>query len=258
MTPLPWFPFYVDDFLASPKVRRMDAEHVGVYLLLLLEQWQSGPIPKGSEDELAGVMRTHSECIADVLHSSFEETKDGWVNRRLQRIEKEQRAKSESARRAAKARWDAEPDADAMRMQSDRNAGPHSERNAIQNQNQNQKKETTTSEPAGPVADMWRMWLERFGGPGRKPTLTAARSAALKRLYDEQLKGESDPMATFGRILDAVQASDHHMSKREYQYPDSLFRNDSRRDRWADIAMNGRHTTRQNGGNPMHVERLGR
>jgi uncharacterized protein YdaU (DUF1376 family) len=139
VSPLPWFPFYVDDFLASPKVRRMDAEDVGVYLLLLLEQWQQGPIPEGSEDELADVMRTQCERIANVLRNCFEKTPKGWVNNRLLRIEKEQLAKSASARRAAKARWGKASDADALRTQS--------ERNAIQNQNQNQNQVTDKPKP---------------------------------------------------------------------------------------------------------------
>lgn len=83
-----------------------------------------------------------------------------------------------------------------------------------------------------PVSDMWDLWLDRFGGSGRQPTLTANRSKALTMLYREQLADEDDPLAMFGKVLDAVARSEHHMSKREYQYPDSLFRNEDRRDRW--------------------------
>lgn len=122
--------------------------------------------------------------------------------------------------------------ADASTLQAD--ARPEESRE----EEETEKKETSEREKA-PVSDMWEMWLRRFGGSGRQPTLTGARSKALQKLWDEQLKDEDEPFKTFSKVLDAVKASDHHMSKREYQYPDSLFRNDSRRDRWVDIAING-------------------
>jgi len=96
-----------------------------------------------------------------------------------------------------------------------------------------------------PVSDLWDMWLERFGGGGRQPKLTEARRKALKRLWKEQLAEEDDPYDVYCKVLRAVERSDHHMSKREYQYPESLFRNENRRDRWVTEAMNlngdGRH-----------------
>jgi hypothetical protein len=84
---------------------------------------------------------------------------------------------------------------------------------------------------------MWDLWLKRFGDKGRKPTLTAKRKAALRRLYLEQLKNEPDPLATFDEVLSAVIRSDHHMSKREFQFPESLFLNEDRRDRWVQMAV---------------------
>jgi hypothetical protein len=95
------------------------------------------------------------------------------------------------------------------------------------------KKETDTSKPDEPVVDLWGVWLEELGGTGRKPTLTPKRKQKLRDLYREQLSELPDPLDGFRRILRAVQRSDHHMSDRAYQMPDSLFRNPERRDSWA-------------------------
>lgn len=100
------------------------------------------------------------------------------------------------------------------------------------------EEETDTSKPI-PVSDMWEAWLEILGGDGRKPKLTAKRRQALKLLYLEHLKNEDHPIATFRRVLKAVLNSDHHMGTRSYQFPESLFRNEERRDRWVTAAMNG-------------------
>ena len=153
----------------------MDAEQVGIYLLLLLEQWQQGPIPDGSEDELADVMRTHSDRIAKVLRNCFEKTPKGWVNPRLLRIEGEQKAKSEGARKAAKARWDKVADANALRT--------HYERNANQNQNQNQSTDKGSKKKrAVRLPDSWKptdSHAERASGSG----LNLSREAEKFRLH---------------------------------------------------------------------------
>jgi uncharacterized protein YdaU (DUF1376 family) len=42
---LAWFPFYWQDFLGSDKVQLMTNEEVGLYVKLLLRQWDKGSIP---------------------------------------------------------------------------------------------------------------------------------------------------------------------------------------------------------------------
>lgn len=59
---LPWFPFWVDDFLASPKVRMMTMEEIGVYVMLLCEQHQNGRVEWPNE-RTASALRTDSERI---------------------------------------------------------------------------------------------------------------------------------------------------------------------------------------------------
>lgn len=150
---LPWFPFFVDDFLASPKVRRMDAEHVGVYIFLLCEQWQCERIA-GAYADLAIVCKSTPEIVENVLRSCFEKEGDGWVNRRLQGVVATQNARSAKASAAAKARWDKASDANAY-ADAERTQGG---RNAIQNQNQKKKS------PSG-QKKRWRFVPKDWDGP---------------------------------------------------------------------------------------------
>lgn len=154
MSSMPWFPFYVDDFLASPKVQRMSVEEVGVYLLLLCQQHQEGAVEWPCE-RIPNALRGHEASVDYVLDECFEETAGGWVNPRLRSIHREQEEKSAKARRSAKARWDKGSDANAMRTHSERNATRAS--NANQSQSQNQ---TTTSAAVGD-------FLERTGSEWR-------------------------------------------------------------------------------------------
>ncbi len=93
-------------------------------------------------------------------------------------------------------------------------------------------KELDTSKPAVPVRDLWQVWVEELGGRPPHPKLTDKRKKVLAALYREHLKAEPDPPARFRSICRAVLESDHHMSVRAYQMPESLFVNPERRERW--------------------------
>ena len=83
-----------------------------------------------------------------------------------------------------------------------------------------------------PVVCLWQVWVEELGGNPPHPKLTDKRKKVLAALYREHLKAEPDPPARFRSICRAVLASDHHMSVRAYQMPESLFMNPERRERW--------------------------
>lgn len=89
------------------------------------------------------------------------------------------------------------------------------------------------------VDDAWQVYLEELGGDRRKPTLTETRRQKIAKLYREQLSGSDSPVADFRSILWAVKASDHHMSERAYQMPESFLRNPERRERWTLKALDG-------------------
>lgn len=94
---MPWFPFYVDRFLGSRKVRRMSAEQVGIYTLLLAEQWSGGPLPDDDE-ELAFMGKGDADMVRKVLKACFHKNSDGcWSNPVLEEIRDEQMERHQAA-----------------------------------------------------------------------------------------------------------------------------------------------------------------
>lgn len=88
------------------------------------------PLPK-SIPEIGRLirMRSHSDCIANVLREFFEAHSDGYRQPRIERELQEYAEKSEKARKSAKKRWDKKPskqaalaDANALRTECERNA----------------------------------------------------------------------------------------------------------------------------------------
>ena len=89
------------------------------------------------------------------------------------------------------------------------------------------------------AADLWAVYLEELSPKPPHPRLTSKRRLALMSLYDEQLsKNGSDPLVLFRKVLRAVKGSDHHMQKgKGYHLPESLFRNEERRENWTHRAL---------------------
>ena len=192
MTALPWFPFWVDDFLASPKVRVMSMEEVGIYVMLLCEQHQNGVV-KWPCERKANALRTDNERIAYVLQECFEEVKNGWVNPRLRMIHREQSEKSAKARKAAQARWNKASDADALPTHSGRNAN----QNQSQIQNQNRDAEKRTHELDDFTLAKIRGLYGWQGAEGTDPILTKASDDPSTR--DRYLTIAIDRLTTEGR-----------------------------------------------------------
>jgi hypothetical protein len=95
--------------------------------------------------------------------------------------------------------------------------------------------------------ELWAVFVAELDGD--RLTLTQARRKKLAALYTEQLRDEPDALAAFRKILRAVKASDHHMSNRNYQMPESLFKNLERRETWAEKARTNGRTAKK--GNPL-------
>lgn len=88
------------------------------------------------------------------------------------------------------------------------------------------------------VDALWEIYLEELSPKPPHPRLTAKRAGALTALYNEQLsKNGSDPLVLFRQVLKAVRSSPHHMATRAYQLPESLFRNEERREQWTHRAV---------------------
>ena len=158
----------------------MTAEQVGIYTLLLCEQWMGGPLPDDTA-ELARIGKTNQQKAMTVVEMCFKLTAKGWVNKRLDEVRREQGSKkkkaSKDAKKAADARWErerAKRNADAM--------GPHSARMPIrteQNRVEENRQETTTTSD-DEFEDFWRAYPGRAGGNPKKTALTRWRGAVRR------------------------------------------------------------------------------
>ncbi len=113
-----WMPLYIGDYLAD--TGHLTAQQHGSYLLMLMHQWRTGPLPK-DERQLAAIARvdlsTWRQKIAPSVMAFFSVTVEGLTQGRLAREKQKSDAnllsKSEAGQRGAEGRW----------------AKPHSERN---------------------------------------------------------------------------------------------------------------------------------
>lgn len=87
--PLPWFPLYVNRFMDSRRLRRMDAAQIGIYTLLICEEWRGGPIPD-DPDAVAFLARCKPSDAIAVLEQCFKLNDDGWICPELEEIRAEQ------------------------------------------------------------------------------------------------------------------------------------------------------------------------
>ena len=92
MSSLEWFPLYVSRFLNSRRLRRMNARQIGIYTLLICEEWEGGPLPNDDE-ELTILSRCDPSDTRAVLERCFTLTGDGWINPELEEIRAEQEEK---------------------------------------------------------------------------------------------------------------------------------------------------------------------
>lgn len=124
-----------------------------------------------------------------------------------------------------------------------------------------------TSDPAEPDHDeavdveaVWQVWIEELGGDPPHPELsTGDRRKLLRTLIAEQLeprREEHDPLDVMRKLCRAVKASDHHMSKRQYHLPESIFRNAKRREFWVLEGLSSRGGG-GGSGRPPTAEELG-
>ncbi len=107
MSDLEWFPLYVNRFLNSRRLRRMAAEYIGIYTLLLCESWEGGPLPDDDES-LAFLGRCNASDARAVLEQCFSLGEEGWTNPELEQIRAEQTEKRdrlvEAGRKGGQAR----------------------------------------------------------------------------------------------------------------------------------------------------------
>jgi len=95
------------------------------------------------------------------------------------------------------------------------------------------------------VEAYWQIWLDELSPKKPHPKLTKKRKQVLAALHQENLSDHDSPGDLFRSILRAVKASPHHMGTRTYQLPESLFRNEERRESWTHRGLDRHKTTQQ-------------
>lgn len=116
----PAFQFYPDDFLGSSKVAVMNAQEVGVYVLLLCMDWNDGGITYNPRTLARYCRLTESEFVSawEVVGQCFVERDGRFWNPRLERERVKQVEYRASQVNAANKRWDKHRNAVALPLES--------------------------------------------------------------------------------------------------------------------------------------------
>jgi uncharacterized protein YdaU (DUF1376 family) len=102
VSPRPWMPLYVGDYLAD--TRRLTTLQHGIYLLLIMDYWSTGGLPSDEAQlaQIAGVSQKQWECNRNAIAPLFQ---SGWRHKRID--EELAKAAEVSGKRKASAekRW---------------------------------------------------------------------------------------------------------------------------------------------------------
>ena len=122
-----YYQFNIGDY-ASHTAHLSEMEDLAYRRLLDWYYLHESPISLDTQDVAIRIrMRTHCDCIAFVLQEYFERTDEGWIHHRADREISKTGEKSIKASASAKARWNKEKDANAMRTQCEGNATQNTE-----------------------------------------------------------------------------------------------------------------------------------
>jgi len=195
----PWFPFFASDFAST--VRRWNAEQIGCYILLLIEQWINEDVPLDI-DELARIHPDIAKHWETKLKSKF----PGGRNERLEEIRADMMERSAKNRDAALRRWGRDPESE-HRHADDANgdALAHANAHASGDANADAKRDaktmrkpmlstptsTSTNKPRSksknirsPVTDsMWQTFCQTYparDGPDNQKSARAKANTIIK------------------------------------------------------------------------------
>jgi len=118
------------------------------------------PIPLDLNETARQIrMRTHTDCIAIVLHEYFEQSENGWIHHRANAEILKAGDKSQKASESAKARWNKanKTDTNAMRTHSESNATHNTEHIT---QDTIKRKATSVACPPDVSQQVWADWLQ--------------------------------------------------------------------------------------------------
>lgn len=141
-----YFQFNIGDYTRDT-AHLSDMEDLAYRRMLDLYYKLEGPLPK-DEQEIARLtrMRSHSDCIAVVLREFFVCTDEGYRNHRADKELSAIYSKSESAKKAANARWNKNKelaDADALRTACESDATHNTLHKTHNTEHKEEKKKAT-------------------------------------------------------------------------------------------------------------------
>jgi len=174
MKDLPWFPFYVSRFLGSRRVRRFSAEQVGIYILLLCEQWEGGAIPDVDAD-LARFSHSTASNARNVLEQCFDLTDDGWINPELAEIKEEQDEKRDKRVRAGAKGGRVKAKNRLAKLQQCSSKPLAVEKSRVEESRTEKSKETVVYEPE--FLKAWTIYPKREGS---NPKMKAGKAWAAR------------------------------------------------------------------------------
>jgi uncharacterized protein YdaU (DUF1376 family) len=117
------------------------------------------PIPLDEQEVARQIrMRSHSDCIAVVLREYFERTEEGWIHHRANKELAKAGEKSTKASESAKARWNKQKDANALRTQSEGNATHNTL--PITQDTEHKKSATIVATPEGVSESVWQDFVK--------------------------------------------------------------------------------------------------
>lgn len=90
MSNLPYFPFYVNDWLGSTTITCLRPEHEGGFIRLLAHSWNKpGCILTDNLEDLSSLSRLDSQALATLLSKAFVKCEGGYYNRKIRAIREE-------------------------------------------------------------------------------------------------------------------------------------------------------------------------
>jgi hypothetical protein len=146
-------------------------------------------------------MRSHSDCIANVLREFFKED-DGYISERVLQEINHVNSKSEKAKASANARWsnnikDLPDDANAMRTHSERNATqdpiPNTHNTIKESATKVAKPKASILKNDWELPDEWAIWAKK-----ERPELNVNQVAdGFKDYWISEAKAKADWFATW-------------------------------------------------------------
>lgn len=193
-----YYQFNIGDYMRDT-AHLDEMEDLAYRRMLDLYYLRESPLPLEVK-EIAKLirMRSHCECIADVLQEFFERTADGWINSKADAVLSSIYSKSEKAKKAAEKRWKKQPvkNADALQThcQDDADGMLPNTHNPIPNNPDTQLKDLVDSgESPGDKSDFVGEQFSRFwkNYPTKKAKVSAEKS--FRRLT----KGKKESQVKF-------------------------------------------------------------